>query len=104
MPIYTATYIEYHQVSSIHTDQFNTSDKDKWEWLKSAVESEMDAVEFDELPVKPPKDPLVWFALYEHLSRSDYEDKDEDWVTHRKGGFDTARTLLDAKGKVLESE
>lgn len=104
MPKFTAVFTEYHRVSVIFTDEFDTSDKDKWEWLKSAVESEMDAYDFDELPAKPPKDPKAWFALYQLLSETEYGDKEDDWVTVRKGGYDVSRELVDAKGKVLESE
>jgi hypothetical protein len=56
------------------------------------------------LPVKPPKDPKAWFALYQLLSETEYGDKEDDWVTVRKGGYDVSRELVDSKGKVLESE
>ena len=104
MPKYKAVYTEHHRVSSIHTDTFNTSDKDKWEWLKSMVEGQMDSDDFEALPEKPPKDPLAWFALYEHISGGDYEEQDDDWITVRKGGYDISRELLDAKGKIIASE
>ena len=103
MPKYTAVLTEYHRVSSIYTDEFNTSDKAKWEHLKSLVEHQMDADEFEALPVKPPKDPKVWFQLYQQLSEAEYQDQKDDWITLRKGGCETSHELLDSKGKVIDS-
>jgi hypothetical protein len=104
MPKYKAIYTEYHRVSVTFSDEFDTADKDKWEWLKSSVESEMEPDDFDALPIKPPKDPQIWFSLYQQLSEMEYEEKEDDWITLRKGGYDTSRELLDAKGKVIASE
>ena len=104
MPKYTAVFTEYHRVASIFTDEFDTSDKNKWELLKSLVSDHMDTEEFEALPLKPPKDPKVWFKLYQNLPESDYGEQENDWITVRKGGYDISRELLDAKGKIIASE
>lgn len=104
MPKYRAVFTEYHRVLTIYTDEFNTSDKEKWEWLKSAAENQMDSDEFDALPAKPPKDPKVWFDLYRHVPEMEYAKQDDDWITVRKGGYDISRKLVDAKGNTIESE
>jgi len=104
MPKYKATYTEYHRVSVTFTDEFDTDDEDKWEWLKSSVKFEMDSDDFEALPKKSPKDPQIWFSLYHQLSEMEYGEKEDDWITLRKGGYDISRELLDAKGKVIDSE
>ena len=103
MPKYTAVFTEYHRVVSIYTDEFDTSDKIKWELLKSLVSDRMDTEEFEALPLKPPKDPKVWFQLYQNLPEGDYGEQENDWITVRKGGYDTSHELLDSKGKVIDS-
>jgi len=104
MPKYLAKLTEYHRVASIYTDEFNTSDKKKWELLKSKVEDQMDPDEFEELPEKPPKDPKVWFQLYKYLHGEEYQEQKDDWITHRKGGYDTSNELFDSKGNVIDSQ
>jgi hypothetical protein len=104
MPKYKAIYTEYHRVSVIHSDSFDTTDKEKWQWLKSAVEDKMDVDDFELLSDKPPTDPAAWFALYQHLSSEEYEDKSEDWETENSGDYDVSRELEDSKGKVIASD
>ena len=67
-------------------------------------EDEMDSDDFEALPKKSPKDPQIWFSLYHQLSEMEYGEKEDDWITLRKGGYDISRELLDAKGKVIDSE
>ena len=103
MPKYKAIYTEYHRVAVIFTEEFDTADKDKWEWLKSSVEYEMDSDDFEALPLMPPKDPQIWFSLFQQLSEMEYGEREDDWITLRKGGYDTSRELIDSKGKVIDS-
>ena len=104
MPKYTATFTEHHQVSVIHSDEFDTSDLKKWKLLKEIVQPHMPDDEFNALPKKPPQDPLIWFSLYQYMPESDYEYKEDDWITARKGGYEMSRELLDSKGKVIANE
>jgi hypothetical protein len=54
-------------------------------------------------PLKPPKDPQIWFSLYQQLSEMEYGEREDDWITLRKGGYETSRELIDSKGKVIDS-
>lgn len=102
MPKYTATYTEYHHVAVVFSDEFDTSDSEKWEWLRSAAQEHLEPDEFEQLPEEPPTDPKLWFELYGHVAETEYSDNEEDWITVRKGGYETSRELHDMSGNVVD--
>lgn len=104
MPKYKVCYTEFHTVSSIYSDEFDTSDQDKWESLKAAAEYSLSASDLKKLPSKPPKDPSIWLSLYRQLPKSDYEDHEDDWTSINHGGFDTTLEILDSKGNIIASD
>lgn len=104
MPKYKVVLNEYHRVTSTFTDEFDTKDADKWEQVKASAEFEMNPEEFEALPEDPPKDPAAWFAVYRYVDALGYQEREDDWVTSRKGGFETSIELQDKKGNVLDSD
>lgn len=104
MPIYTFKLIEHHQVDTIASDEFDTSDQEKWEWLKSSVSDKLGEDEVESLPEDAPSDPQIWFDLYRFLDRGEFAEIEDDWVSERKGGYDVSHTLTDTTGKRIISE
>lgn len=104
MPKYTAVLTEHHTVTVTLTDEFDTSDISKWESLKENAKYAMSSKDFQALPQKPPKDPAIWVTLYRYLDRSEYEDKESDWISLNQGGYETSLDILDIKGKIIYSE
>jgi hypothetical protein len=101
MPKYKVVRTEYHQVASIYTDQFDTSDDEKWDELKKEAEFHMPRDEFEALPEDPPSDPQLWFDVYYHVNSGEFAEQEDDWISVRKGGFDVSNKLLNSKGKVI---
>jgi hypothetical protein len=104
MPKYKVVLTENHRVSSIFTDEFDTKDADQWEQIKASAEFQMDPTAFAALPEKPPKDPAAWFAVYRYVDALAYANREDDWITSRKGGYETSIELQDKKGNVLDSD
>jgi len=85
-------------------EEFDTSDQDAWDDLRSRLESAGD-VEMDDYPTKAPEDPVVWFELYKQLYYGEYENQDDDyWVSDIKGFTEYEYCLTNDKGEQVISE
>lgn len=86
-------------------EEFDTSDQNKWDLLRSCAEERMDADEFSEVPEEAPEDPSQWFKLYKHYEVLEYKNAEpDDWISDRKGFTEHEYTLQDSEGDVIQSE
>lgn len=85
-------------------EEFDTSDQDAWDDLRSRLEEAGD-VEMDDYPTTAPEDPAVWFELYQQLYYGEYENQDEDyWVSDIKGFTEHEYCLTNDKGEQVISK
>lgn len=103
MPKYI--YKEFHQVVVSYEDEFDVTDNEKWQMLlQLAEERGIDEEDLEGFPNEPPEDAEVWFQLYRLVDMQAVANPIEDWVTERKGGYETESCLLDDKGQIISSE
>ena len=46
----------------------------------------------------------LWFSGHRRVTDEEYQEQKDDWITHRKGGYDTSNELFDSKGNVIDSQ
>lgn len=98
-------YEEHHQVVVSYEDEFDVTDNEKWQMLLQLAEDNgLDEEDLEEFPKEPPEDAEVWFELYRLIEMYSVADRQEDWRTERKGGYDIEWYLLDDKGQTISSE
>jgi hypothetical protein len=102
MPSYKVIYKEFHQLTISNIQSFDTDDQDAWEIFRKDAIQNYD-VDADDYPEKAPSDPEIWFDLIAKLDTSQYDDKEENYWTMDKGGYETAFELEDEEGNTLKS-
>lgn len=103
MPIFKAKQKLVQTVIQLSWEEFDTEDQDQWESLKERVQDQsMD--DLSEFPEKAPSDPSLWFQLFQKLSNTEYENREEDyWVSDIKGFTEYSYELTDTDDNVIES-
>lgn len=104
MPKFKVSQTQIHRVDRIFTVDFDTESKEQWDELKSKAQDLMDEDDFDELPDDPPEDLAIWLRVCQCIDSSEYSDDGEDWVSHRKGGYETYWEVSDEEGSIVASE
>lgn len=84
--------------------EFDTTDQEKWEELRSEFQGYRDGKDFEEkFPLKAPSDPKVWlelFNLYDYHYGDVGESSDGNWDSE---GRIYLGELLDKDGNVLST-
>jgi hypothetical protein len=105
MPLYKITYTEYHRVSKEYSEEFDTSNVEQWDELKSRARDMMDDEAYSALPDLPPRDTDIWLELYKNISSNAYKcDAVEDWITDRKGGYDSEWIITDHRDTIVSED
>ena len=103
MPKFKAKQKRVQTVIQLCWEEFDTEDEDQWESLKERVESQ-GADDLSELPDEPPRDPNIWFQLFQKLSSMEYENAEDDyWVSDIKGFTEYTYELIDSDDNVIDS-
>ena len=101
MPTFKFSHTQVHRVHWIFSEEFDTEGQDDWDVLKSKARDRMDEDEFESLPDVAPEDVDVWRRVYSFVEASELSDKEEDWVTDRKGDYESFFEVSDEDGNVL---
>jgi hypothetical protein len=87
MPVYKVIRYSLDEDNLMQSDEFDTSDEEKWESLKSMAEFHTPKEEFDRLPDDPPNDPNIWFELYGAVHPGEFPNEEDagstDHIKHR---------------------
>ena len=101
MPIFKFSHTQVHRVDLIFSEEFDTESQDEWEALKSKAKGGMDEDEFESLPDVAPEDVDVWLRVYSFVDSGEFSVREEDWVSDRKGGYESFFQVTDEDGNVL---
>jgi hypothetical protein len=101
MPTFKFIHRQVHRVDLIFSEEFDTASQDDWDALLSMAASSMDEDEFAALPDDPPDDIDIWLKVYSFVDTGEFSDSEEDWVTVRKGGYESYILVTDEDGNVL---
>jgi hypothetical protein len=85
-------------------EEFDTTDQDAWDALRSRLENNL-TIDFADYPENAPEDQATWFELYKALYHLEYENQEEDdWLSDRKGTTEYQFILTDESGDEVMSE
>ncbi len=101
MPTFKFTHTQVHRVDLIFSEEFDTASQDDWDALLSRAANSMEADEFAALPDAAPDDVDVWLRVYSFVDTGEFSESEEDWVTDRKGGYESYFQITDEDGNVL---
>ena len=104
MPKFRMTQKLRQIVIQRYWEEFDTTDQDAWDDLRSRLENNgsIDLADYQE---DAPEDPATWFELYKKLYYLEYENNEEDdWFSDRKGTTEYQFTLTDESGDEVMSE
>jgi hypothetical protein len=59
-------------------DEFNLNDQKKWDLLRTEASKCLSELELADFPENAPKNPDLWFRLYQYFPHSLYSSQDED--------------------------
>ena len=101
MPTFKFIHTQVHRVDQIFSEEFDTNDQDKWDEVKAKAQGMMDSDEFSALPVEAPDDVDIWLRVYSFVETLELSDAVDDWVTDRKGGYESYFQVTDEDDNVL---
>lgn len=101
MPTFKFIHTQVHRVDRIFSEEFDTESQDDWDALLSRAENLMDEDEFSALPEDAPDDIDVWLRVYSFVDTGEFAEAEEDWVTDRKGGYESYFQVTDEDGNVM---
>ena len=101
LPKFKITQSQTHTVFLNSSEEFDTTNRTKWEELRNNAQNFMDEDEFEELPDSPPKDVALWMKVYQYVDRGEFANSEEDWFSERKGTIEVKWQIVDLKGKVV---
>ena len=107
MPKYRISLELTQTVIQRYWEEFDTSDQDAWDSLRSRVfdESVDIEIDIDAYPARAPSDPNIWFALYKELHHSEYANQDDDdWISDRNGSTEHEYALEDEEKNIISSD
>jgi hypothetical protein len=85
-------------------EEFDTTDQDAWDALRSRLENNL-TIDLADYPEDAPEDQATWFELYRGLDHLEYENREEDdWLSDRQGTTDYQFILTDESGDEVMSE
>ena len=101
MPTFKFIHTQVHRVDRIFFEEFDTDDQDQWDEVKAKAQGMMDSDEFSALPDEAPDDVAIWLRVYSFVDAIELADSEDDWVTDRKGGYESYFQVTDEDDNVL---
>ncbi|GEM_PF-5474786 len=100
MPKYKIEQVQVHKVYLVYSEEFDTSDPEKWGELKAKAHY-WALGDFEKLPVGPPKELMAWLDVYEHMDRDEFEYSFEDWNDDNAGTYSIMWRITDENGEIV---
>ena len=101
MATFKFIHTQVHRVDQIFSEEFDTNDQDQWDEVKAKAQGMMDSDEFSALPDEAPDDIDIRLRVYSCVETLELSDAVDDWVTDRKGGYESYFQVTDEDDNVL---